>query len=77
MLVLSFLVKWSKCQHQPALGCWGGRTFRWPCTVVILGGAGERWFPEVKETPPFHSEVGSGEWGGSCDGIWEIRLCGN
>lgn len=42
-----------------------------------LWGCGERRFPEVKETPPFHSEVGSGEWGGSYDGIWEIRLCGN
>lgn len=38
-----------------------------------LWGSGGQWFPEVKETPPFHSEVGSGEWGGSGDGIWEMR----
>lgn len=36
-------------------------------------GLGEQWFPKVKETPPFHSEVGSGEWGGSGDGIWEMQ----
>lgn len=38
-----------------------------------LWGSGGQWFPEVKETPPFHSEVGSGEWDGSGDGIWEMR----
>lgn len=49
-----FLAKWSKCQHQQALRCWGGRPYRWPCTVVtavILGDGVDGGFLRLKRHP--------------------------